>query len=210
MYLFASNNRILNQERIEDKFVRIRDFLQSNGLQINETKTFLTEFMTSQKRARLRGIPPELTITEKVEDKHVNGKFKLEDRSIMDSAYCRTLGCNLQNNLSWEAHLSGGKKAVLPAARCQLGCLYRLQHCLSKKVKLQLVNSLVVSKLTYSISLWGHATSNHMRKAQILLNLAARFVTGLNRPTSKRVLMSECGWLDVYELAEYYPLMEIF
>ena len=42
LYLFSSNNRRLNQERVENKFITIRDFLNSNGLQINEAKTFLT------------------------------------------------------------------------------------------------------------------------------------------------------------------------
>ena len=76
MYLFSSNNRHLNQERVENVFVKIRDSLNSHGLQINESKTWLTEFMTKQKHARLRGIPPELTVTEKVADKKVAGKIQ--------------------------------------------------------------------------------------------------------------------------------------
>ena len=82
IYLFASNIRDLNQERIEDKFCRIRDFLQANGLQINESKTFLSEFMTAQKRVRTKGVPPELTVVEKVENKRIGGTFKLEDKLI--------------------------------------------------------------------------------------------------------------------------------
>ena len=78
-----------------------------------------------------------------VEDKDNRGKYILEDKLISNSVYSRTLGLNLQNSLSWESHLSKGKKAVLPSARRKLGRLYRLQDSLSMKVKLLLVNSLV-------------------------------------------------------------------
>ena len=50
--------------KIEETFCRIKDFLNAHGLQINEAKTTLTEYMSSQKRAKLIGIPPELTVAE--------------------------------------------------------------------------------------------------------------------------------------------------
>ena len=58
VYVIASNNRGTNQERIKEFFWRVRDFLNANGLQLNETKTNLTEFMMKQKRARARGSLP--------------------------------------------------------------------------------------------------------------------------------------------------------
>ena len=128
LYLFSSNNRALNQQRIDDKFIQIRDFLNSNGLQINEAKTFLTEFMTAQKWARLRGIPPELTVVEKAVDKSDPTRVVFKDKHITDSKCSRTLGLNLTNNLSWEGHIVSGKKAILPGARRQLGRLYRLKR----------------------------------------------------------------------------------
>ena len=210
LYQYASNNRTLNQERIRNKFLKIKDFLNYNGLQINEGKTFLTEYMTKQKHARLRGVPPELTIEVKVEDKVNKGRFVLEEKTISDSWYSRTLGLNMQNNLSWEAHLTTGSKAVLPSARKQLGRLYRLQDSLSPRVKLLLVNSLVISKLTYGISLWGHGTSNHLRRAQILLNQAGRFITGMGRTARSSDIMTKCSWLNIRELAIYHTLLQFF
>ena len=83
-----------NQARIEDTFQRIIDYLNANGMEINQVKTYLTEFMTKQKRARLRGILPELTVRERIKD-------KWEDKLMADDKLCRILGVNLQNNLSW-------------------------------------------------------------------------------------------------------------
>ena len=210
MYLHASNNRHLNQERIVNGFQKIKDFLNSNGLQINETKTFLTEYMTKQKRGRIRGVQTELVVKELVTDENDKDKLIEQDKQITDSKYCRTLGMNLQNNLAWEAHLISGKKATLPAARRQLGRLHRLGESLSFKVRLQLTNSLVLSKICYGICIWGHATPNYIRKAQILLNQAGRFVTGLDRTTRKSTLMKRCDWLDIKQLTEYYTLLQIF
>ena len=70
-------------------------------MQVNDSKTHLTEFMTHQKRTKIGGIPPDLTVRELTVDKH--GVLKLEDNLISDSIYCRMLGIHLQNNLSWGA-----------------------------------------------------------------------------------------------------------
>ena len=208
-YQYQSNSRDANQDKIDENFVRIRDFLQSHGLQINEMKTGLTEFMTKQKRARTRGIPPDLTVTKTIKDKRT-GQSRTEDDLVNDSRICRTLGMNLQNNLAWEAHLVKGKKAVLPAARKILGSLYRLKDKVSQRIKLQLTNSLVISKISYGICLWGNTTTNYVRKAQILLNQSGRFVTGKGRTTRQTEIMSECGWMNCRQMTEYHTLLQIF
>ena len=58
--------------------------------------------MLKQKRARLPGIPPDLTVGEKVTDKNT-GQVRFEDKHITDSKIFRLLGMNLQNNLTWES-----------------------------------------------------------------------------------------------------------
>ena len=78
------------------------------------------------------------------------------DEHVTDSVYCRILGGNIKNDLSWEAHLETGRKAILPAIRRQLGALSKLQGVMSRKARLQLANGLVISRLAYIISLWGN------------------------------------------------------
>ena len=56
-YMTTGRSRMTNQIRLEDSFIRIMDFLESNGLELNQGKTTLTEFMSAQKRAKLAGIP---------------------------------------------------------------------------------------------------------------------------------------------------------
>ena len=47
--------------------------------------------------------------------------------------------------------------------------------------------------------LWGSATDSWINKAQIVLNTAARWVTGLNKRTKITVLMESTGWMTIRE-----------
>ena len=57
-FLITSNNRNQNQVSLIRNFDRIVEFLNANGLSVNQGKTGLTEYMSKQKRGRLRGQPP--------------------------------------------------------------------------------------------------------------------------------------------------------
>ena len=67
-----------------------------------------------------------------------------------------------------------------------------------------------MSKLGYLICLWGNTTDNQVRKAQIMQNRIARFVTGKKRTTKTSVLLNECNWLDIKELTEYHSQVQIW
>ena len=47
--------------------------------------------------------------------------------------------------------------------------------------------------------LWGSAAEVHLNRAQVLLNTAARWITGLGRKTKVRMLMEELDWLTIRE-----------
>ena len=146
---------------------------------------------------------PTVTVT-------VNENGKLTDKQIFDKNYCRTLGINLKNDLSWSAHLSTGKHAVLPAIRKQIGALSTLRFVLSERARLQLANVLIISKLSYLICIWGNTTANMTRRAQIVQNMAARFVMGCGRSTRQSDLMTHCKWLNIVEMTEYYSVLQFW
>ena len=170
------------------------------------SKTHLTEFMTYQKCAKTSGIPPDLTTQELVDDK--KGGLKLEDDLVTDKPHCKMLGITLQNNLTWDAQLSTVKKAVLPAVRKVIGMISRLRESLTFKARLHLINSLAISKYTYMISMWGNTTPNHQKKAQTVLNLAVRMITGCPKTTRQQDLMDKCNWMNTIELTRYHSLLQ--
>ena len=202
IYVISSKWRNRNQDKLENIFWRTKNFLNSNKLQVNESKTNLTEIMTHQKRSKLSGIPPDLTVEEFVTDRR--GREKLEDKLITDSEYFRLLGLNLRNNLNWEAHLLTGKRAILPAVRKKIGMIAKIGTNMSMKARLNLTNSLAISKITYTACIWGNTTPNFLKKVQIVQNSAARMCTGMGKLTRQRELMDRCGWMDIEETITYY------
>ena len=164
--------------------------------------------MTAQKRAKTKGVPPELTVREITKDRrgiNIEG-----DKLLTDKSNVKFLGLTLNNNLSWEAHLTGGKKPILPAVRRVLGMINKISRHMKVEARLKLVNALALSKLTYMISQWGHTTPNHSKKAQVVLNHGARIITGKLKSTRITDLMSDCRWLTIDQLTEYHSLMELW
>ena len=88
----SSNSRNHNQDKVERNFWEICSYLNANGLQVNQSKTNLTEIMVHQKRTKTGGIPPDLTVVEEVIDK--NGATKSQDKHITDNISCRILRSN--------------------------------------------------------------------------------------------------------------------
>ena len=207
-FQYCSNNRSKNQEMIENNFWKIKNYLNANGLMINESKTCLVEFMSHQKRSKTTGIPPDLTITETVTDR--NGRKTTQDKLITDSGGCRLLGLNLKNCQTWDGHLTSGQKPLLPSLRRQLGLLSRITNRLSKAARLKLMNAFVLSRLSYMICIWGNSSKSQVMKVQVVLNTAARLVTGWTKTTRQQDLLDGCGWLSVDELTEYHTLCQVW
>ena len=102
--------------------------------------------------------------------------------------------------MTWKAHLESGPKVLLPSLRKSISALKFLGKRIPNSCRNTLVKGLVTSKLAYLICIWGGATENWQKKAQIVLNLAARWVTSLPKKTRIDDLMVAAGWLDVREM----------
>ena len=197
-YTTTSRSRQENQISLRRSLDELECYLNDNMLVINLSKTSLTECMIPQKKGRTPGPPPSLQVVGE------NGGYK----TVADTDFTRILGANLQANLTWVRHLETGKKAVLPAARKQLGLLKHQGKLIPRSSRLTLARGLVLSKLTYIMPLWGGAAPAHLRKVQVLINAAARWATGLPRRTRISTLMQKAGWLSVYEQIRMSTLVQ--
>ena len=144
-YIISSKIRNHNQQKLEDNLARIQEFLTTNYLTVNTKKTKLTETMIKQKRGRMAGTPPELKIT--LEDN--------TEKIIRDEKFCKILGLQIQDNLTWQVHLEAERKALLPEVRKIIGTLKNLGRRIPVGSKNILARGLVLSKLCYLISIWG-------------------------------------------------------
>ena len=141
--------------------------------------------------------PPHLEVETE------NGDKKM----VQDKGYLRILGINVQSNMNWSSHLETGDKSLLPSIRRQLGALQHLGTKLPSKVRKTLAEGMIISRILYLIPIWGAATGNYVRKAQILLNKTAKWVTGHKRTMKTSKLMQEIGWMNIRELQTQHSLL---
>ena len=126
--------------------------------------------------------------------------MQLEFKSgYKNSEYSRILGGNLQGNLLWSSHLETGERALFPLVRKQMGMLKHKGKLIPKTSRNNLARSLILSRINYLMPLWGGASKKYMRKTQVLVNTAARWVTGKTRRARTRDLMKATGWFTVEE-----------
>ena len=52
--------------------------------------------------------------------------------------------------------------------------------------------------------------TTHLRRSQVAMNMAARFITGLGRTARRRESLERCKWLDVRELTYYHFLLQMW
>ena len=165
--------------------------------------------MTRQKRTKLDGTPVDLTVTEEIRTD--DGKIMIQDKLLTDKSSYRYLGLNFSNNGLWDPHIETGKKNhYYKNLRKQLGMLTKISKCTSRKLKLQLVNCLLLSRVNYMICIWGNSTHHLTNKIQVLLNKASRFINNSDKTTKITTLMENCNWMSVNLLTEYFSLIQMW
>ena len=198
--VIRTKSRFQAQERIVYLTERIKKFLDSNSLLLNLGKTEIVEIMVHQKRARLTGIAPQLTVRKP------DGTLKV----ILAKESCRLLGANLNRDATWGHQLVSGDKPLLKGLRSVLGALSYIAKHLPQKSCLLLANGLFISKMLYLLPMWGGLPLKDSKKIQSLMNKCARMVLGLGRKTRTRSLMLGCNWLYFKELVLYHSAIQMF
>ena len=189
-YFVANKRRQKNENMIRETLVEIEKFLAENKLHLNVGKTTLLEAMIPQKKGKTPGEPPSLQVEAEP------GRMK----DIVDVGRCRILGVNIQSNMTWLAHLESGEKAILPRVRRQLGALVHQGKKIPLRCRKTLATGLILSRMQYAIAIWGPTTDSQVRRAQVLLNKAVRWVTGRRKRTKISIPMKEVGWLTIKEM----------
>ena len=189
-FTIGNKDRTRNQLILRRNLDEINLYLSDNQLALNQSKTSLTEMMVAQKKGKTSGQPPSLLVDTDT------GTQKL----IQDKTSTRILGSNVQSNILWNSHLEEGPKALFPQVRKLLG---QLKHCgklIPKESRTNLARGLILGRLSYLLPLWGSTSSTNLRRAQIIVNNAARWASGLGRRTRISTLMKAVDWMTVKEL----------
>ena len=166
------------QKIIIEKLDKIESFLVANKLTINVSKKVIMEIMLKQKRSRLKGNPPSLTVRTDTEIKTITSKTE-----------CFLLGGYLQQNMLWQSMIETGEKSILRRVRSKLGAQKYCCRKLSCQSKLLLANGLIISKILYLLPIFCRTQRKYLDKLQVVINNTAYFVTGMGKRAKKQNLM---------------------
>ena len=199
-YVISTSTRYKTQEKISMNIRKIKNFMDANVLSINLGKMEIVECMVRQKRVRITGNEPQITVM----------KPDSTLKTITATDYCHLLGANISREVNWKSHIETGEKSVLASLRSVIGAIAHIAPNLPVKSRLLLSNGLVISSVLYLIVMWGGLPQNLSRKIQSLLNRCVRVITGLSRKTRTRTLMERCGWMYLSELVSCHSLLALW
>ena len=104
----------------------------------------------------------------------------------------------LDSHLSFNDHIDYLSSSLL-GKLCQIN---RVRHLFTKDVLLVILNSLVFCKLFYCSTVWSGTTQQNIRKRQLLLNFAARILTGNRKYDHISPSLKELSWLPINEMLQ--------
>ena len=193
-YSVASHDQDTLEQKLNDKYKTMANYLGNNKLKLNDDKTHLLVMTTKQKH---RIINIEVKIDTPIKEIEPIKSEKL-------------LGVFIQDDLKWTENIQNSDKSLIKQLTSRLNALKIIIKVAPFKTRLMIANGIFCSKLIFQISLWGGAEDYLLRALQIIQNKAARLVAKKDRYTPVAELLRQCGWLSVRQLAFYHSVVQVF
>ena len=165
------------------QYDNIAEYMIANKLVINDDKT---QLVVMSSKANI-GRRTEVSLTA--------GQHIIEQASS-----AKLLGGIVSQDLKWKKHLLTSDQSVIRQVTSRVNSLSLISPRATFRTRLMVANGIVVSKICYLIQLWGGCEDYLLHPLQVLMNKAARIVTGCNRFTSTRRLLTKCNWLSIKQL----------
>ena len=70
-------------------------------------------------------------------------------------------------------------------------------------------NGLIMSTLAYIIPVYGCCSEYLLNTLQVQQNIACRHITKLPLMTPTKTLLTQCGWLSVRQMVQYFSIIHI-
>ena len=191
-YSAAHSDPGVMSDTLTNQYKKIAEYMVSNRLVINDDKTHLVVLGTKRTAARRN----EVTL-------------QAGNHTILPTKSEKLLGCHINEDLKWKENILGSDQSIIKQVTSRINGLSLVSYRADFATRLMVANGIVVSKMCYLIQLWGGCDSYLIRSLQVLLNRAARAVTGLSCYTSTRRLMDSCHWLSVKQLVVYQTVVMI-
>ena len=114
------------------------------------------------------------------------------------------LGVTIDNNLSWNQHISNLATKVSPI----ISVLAKLKYKLTRDQLNTIYQSIIQPHFDYCISVWGHTSKCNISTLQKLQNRADRTITGqYDWNISPKCLITELGWMNINQRMKYFTTL---
>merc|ERR1711923_294357 len=141
-------DKLLNQLKMKTKLAQIEEYMNSNGLKFNVEKTQLMTMNPGHHREN-----DDMCIM-------FNNHLITQDKNA------KFLGVIISNNLRWNDYIFNSENSLLNFCYKKLRALKLMsRHCNLEQRKL-LANGMIISKLTFCMSVWGDASMFLKKKVQ--------------------------------------------
>ena len=186
--------------KLEEDATNILEFMASNGLVANPTKTVF------------------MMLNNKKKENEGTRKITVGDHQIQESKSTKLLGMQIDNDQKWKSHFCG-KGGLLSALNQRLFMVKRMSNHISKKNLHRIVDSLWTSKLRYGLQLCTEVRlTEEQPKSQLVTmvqraqNKMLRVLDGariVDRKSTKS-LLEEQNMLSVNQMAAQIKLTEMW
>ena len=182
-YLTLSGNNLLTLEnQVNNELSKLDIWLKQNKLFLNYSKS-------------------NYMLINKYPHKQIDSKFMI---SINSNPLARVntvkyLGIYIDDNLKWTSHIR--YMSLQLAKYC--GLFYRIRKFLTKDVLRMLYYSLIYSRITYGITVWGTASKTTLHELEVRLNNIIRAIAYSNMNCHVSPLYNNLNLLkleDIYKL----------
>ena len=154
-------------------------FCHINSLLINPEKTKVLLLGTRQ---MLKKVPNGFCVI-------------LLEKELLPIPSAKDLGVQVDETLSYDEHITNTVSGCI-ARLCQIN---RIKYIFDTEALLNIINTLVFSKLYYCFSVWSNTSNKNILKLQSVLKFAARIVSGARKYDHIIPVLKEC---QQYALAQ--------
>lgn len=159
-YSFGSSDPAVLSNTLTTQYNLISKYMVSNKLVINDDKTNLVVMAKKNSEGSRQAVSLQA-------GEHTIQPLKL-------------LGCQISKDLKWKEHILTNEASVIRQMTSRVNGLCLVSHRATFGTRLMIANGIVISRLCYLFQLWVGCVGYLLNSLQIIMNRAARSVTGYN------------------------------
>ena len=168
---------------------KIIEWLKSNKLHINVNKTVAMLFHIGQKRVNID-----------------ENSIVIDGNVIHFTTNTKFLGTNIDNNLTWKAHIDYITKKISKG----VGVLLRLNKELSYNILILIYSTILLLYLTYCCITWGFTYQTYINKIFTIQKKEMRIITHSKISMSFITTLRKTNILNIFLIIEYYASILMF